>query len=101
MRRGIPAGLMTGQDSEADMAQSVKFVIDSAGIVAMMQSPEAQAVVQAAGQSVAASSGIDCDIETLISGDRAACRVLPATREAAIENNETNALQKALGGVRV
>lgn len=83
------------------MAQNVKFVINSAGIVEMLQSTGAQAVVQAAGQSVSVSSGIECDIETLISGDRAACRVLPATKEAAIENSETNALQKALGGVRI
>jgi len=83
------------------VSNSVRFEINSAGIVEMMQSEGAMAVVQAAGESVAAASGIDCDIETLISGDRAACRVLPATKEAAIENSETNALQKALGGVRV
>lgn len=83
------------------MSNSVRFEINSAGIVEMMQSEGAMAVVQAAGEGVAAASGIDCDIETLISGDRAACRVLPATKEAAIENSETNALQKALGGVRV
>lgn len=83
------------------MSNNVRFEINSAGIVEMMQSAGAMAVVQAAGESVAAGSGIDCDTETLISGDRAACRVLPATKEAAIENNETNALQKALGGVRV
>ncbi|MBR3330719.1 MAG: hypothetical protein IKG25_05810 [Mogibacterium sp.] len=79
----------------------VIFKLNSAGVVEMLQSAGAQAVVQAAGQMTANASGIDCELETLISGDRAACRVLPATKEAIAENYETNALQKALGGVRV
>lgn len=76
---------------------NITFVLNSAGVVEMLQSVETQAMLEGYAQQVAAGADLDTDIETLISGDRAAVRVYTANDRAAEKNAETNGLLKGLG----
>lgn len=88
------------------MPKNVVFVMDSKGVVELMQSAEMQAILTSAANSVVAqaenmSGGLEFEAKTGISGDRAAATVRTASPHAYYSTMKHNTLEKAVRGVKV
>lgn len=73
------------------------FKLDLAGLNELMKSAEMQSHLSEAGQAVAAAAGTDYDHQGYVLNYVAIENIFPASKEAAHDNYENNALLKALG----
>jgi len=74
----------------------MKFKLNSAGVKALLQGTEMQAVLNQTAQAVSMRAGDGYEAEPHVGQRRAYANVYPATQQAYRENNEFNTLLKAL-----
>lgn len=79
------------------MAKKVFFKLDINGLRELMKSSEMQAALDEAGAAVASAAGEGYGYRTHVANYVAITNVFPETKEAAHDNYESNALEKALG----
>lgn len=81
------------------MAKSkVKFELNKAGVVQLLQSDEMEAALNTYGLQVASRAGDGYGHITVPSEDRVKCFVRARTKKARRDNMKNNTLLKALGG---
>lgn len=76
---------------------SAKVELNMPGLNELMKSEPIQEALTAAGEAVAAASGIECGVRTHVASWVAIANVYPASKDAAKENYQNNALVKGLG----
>lgn len=81
---------------------SIRIKLNSAGVKAVLQSPEMQADLQRRGDAMVAAAGGSPDFEAEVSivGDRAMGRVRTATTEGRLAEAKDRALTRALDAGR-
>lgn len=79
------------------MVKDVEFELNLPGLNELMKSSAMQSVLETAGRSVASNAGVDYGTRVHTASYVAIANVYPDSKEAAIENAESNSLLKALG----
>jgi len=75
-----------------------KFVLNSAGVRALLQSPEALNVVKDYAYEIQSRAGDGYEVTYMVGKNRANASVAAMTPEARRDNYENNTLLKARGG---
>lgn len=87
------------------MAKSIRFELNSAGVVELLQSEAMSGIIANATERVAeaarSSSGLEYTASVRCSGDRVKGRVSAGSAKAHYHNLKHNTLVKALGGTRI
>lgn len=76
----------------------VKFKLNSSGVRALLQSPEARNLVMEYANNIKARAGEGYEASVVIGKYRARASVIATTYESRKDNYEHNTLLKALGG---
>lgn len=76
----------------------VDFKLNRSGVRSLMQSPEAQAIVESYARQVQSRAGEGYEVSTYVGKTRVNASVRAETFEARQDNYNNNTLLKALGG---